>query len=90
MLLEILMICSVTYSSPFYDCSEKWEIKIYDEPVLCYNADTYTEVAGCTNFSKKSKTIYDYAGREYGKDEYGFTPLEHVLKHLRCMCDFHS
>jgi hypothetical protein len=90
MLLEIIMICSLTYSSPFYDCSERWEIRIYDEPVLCNNADTYIEAAGCTNFLTKKIAIYDYAMREYGKDEYGLTPLEHELEHLKCMCDFHS
>ena len=84
------MICSLTYTSPHYDCSEHWKIQVYDKPVPCFDGNTYIDSAGCTNFHTKTIKIYDYAMYAYNKDEYGFTTLEHELEHLKCMCDFHS
>lgn len=89
MLLETLLICSLIYASPYYDCSEHWKIEVYDKPILCHE-DHDILAAGCTNFETKTIKIYDYAMYEYEKDEYGLTTLEHELEHLRCMCDFHS
>lgn len=90
MLLETLIICSLIYVAPYYDCSEHWTIEIYDEPVLC-NIGQKILAAGCTNFETKTIRLYDYAAYNYGRDSKdGFTVLEHELEHLKCMCDFHS
>ena len=89
-LLEMLIICSLTDSYPFYDCSEHWKIQIYDEPVPCHDGVATVDAAGCATFLTKSIKIYDKAMHEYGKDSYRFTVLEHELEHLRCMCDFHN
>jgi len=89
-LLEVLFICSLTHTAPFYDCSEQWRIEVYDEPVSCF-VGYEIRAAGCTNFETKTIRIYDYAMREYGRDPAdGYTVLEHELEHLKCMCDFHS
>ena len=82
-------MCSLIYTSPYYDCSEQWEIEVYDQAVLCHENDLIL-AAGCTNFETKTIKIYNYAMYEYDKDEYGFTVLEHELEHLKCICDFHS
>lgn len=90
MLLEIMFICSLTNSAPFYDCSEQWQIQTYDQPVTC-NTGQQILAAGCTNFESKTIKIYEYAMNNYGKDPSdGLTVLGHELEHLRCMCDFHS
>jgi hypothetical protein len=88
-LLEVLLICSLTHTYPFYDCSEQWTIEVYSEPVPCFVGHEIM-AAGCTNFETKTIKIYDYAMHQYDKDRYGFTVLEHELEHLKCMCDFHS
>lgn len=90
MLLEVLLICSLTHTAPFYDCSDQWAIQVYDVPVTC-NIGQQILAAGCTNFESKTIKIYEYAMTNYGKDHHdGFTVLEHELEHLKCMCDFHS
>jgi len=90
MLLEIILICSLTNTAPFYDCSEQWQIQVYDQPVTC-NTGQQILAAGCTNFESKTIKIYDYAMNNYGTDpEDGFTVLGHELEHLKCMCDFHA
>jgi hypothetical protein len=88
MLLEVLLICSLTHATPFYDCAQQWTIEIHSEPVSCFVGHQIM-AAGCTNFDTKAIRIYDFAMYHYGKDRYGFTVLEHELEHLKCMCDFH-
>jgi len=63
MLLDILIICSLISSSPYYDCSEQWMIEIHNTPVPCFEGNEFVLAAGCTNFNSKNikvYTIYEY------------------------------
>ena len=55
MLLEVLLICSLTQSAPFYDCSEQWEIRIYDSPpnIQCGNLSQKWTILACQNYEKR-------------------------------------
>ncbi len=88
MLLEILTICSLIAISPYYDCSESWEILLYDDfPVIqCNNVDEELVSLGCTKMEHNTIHMIDFS--EF-KDERGQTILEHELRHLQCKCDFH-
>jgi len=85
-LLDILIICSLVYASPHYDCSEQWKIELYDVPIPCFDVQEFVLAAGCTDFSTKTIKIYEYEN----EPEDRFTVLEHELQHLKCMCNFHS
>lgn len=88
MLLDILIICSLISSSPYYDCSEQWMIEIHNTPVPCFEGNEFVLAAGCTNFN--SKNIKVYTMYEYEKElKDRFSALEHELEHLKCMCNFH-
>lgn len=88
MLLEILTICSLVTVSPFYDCSESWQIHIYNVPpnVQCNNSDTRFHSFGCAKLGTNTIHMVDFAEH---RDHYGMTILEHELEHLRCKCNFH-
>jgi len=90
MLLDILIICSLISSPPYYDCSEQWTIEINNSPVPCFDSLEFVLAAGCTDFSTKTIKIYEYAMHDVKDPDDGFTVLEHELEHLKCMCNFHS
>lgn len=89
MLLEILTMCSLITVSPFYDCSETWEIRMYDTPpnIQCNNNDPAYHSFGCAKLLTKTIHVVDFSEH---KDRFGMTVLEHELEHLKCKCDFHS
>ena len=88
MLLEILTICSLVAISPYYDCSESWEILLYNDfPVIQCNVDEELVSLGCTRIESKTIHVIDFP--EY-TDDYGHTILQHELQHLQCKCNFHS
>ena len=31
MILEMILMCSLTYTAPYYDCSETWTVYVHDE-----------------------------------------------------------
>ena len=88
MLLEILTICSLVSVSPFYDCSDKWEIRVYSElpEIQCNDNDVYYVKLACANI--KRDVIHMVNAPDF-RDEFGQTILQHELKHLSCKCDFH-
>jgi len=88
-LLEIFSICSLLSVAPFYDCSEKWEIRLYgDFPTIqCNNRDQHLVSLGCANLDRDLIHIVDIP--DY-RDEFGQTVLSHELEHLRCRCNFHN
>ena len=88
MLLEILTICSLVSVSPFYDCSESWEIRLYDTPpnIQCNNSDSQFHSFGCAKLQTNTIHLVDFPEHF---DNFGNTILEHELEHLRCKCNFH-
>ena len=89
MLLEILTMCSLISVSPFYDCSEKWEIRLYSEypTIQCNNHDQHLVSLGCAHLDRN--IIHIINDSDY-RDEFGQTILTHELRHLKCKCNFHS
>jgi len=89
MLLEIFTICSLISVAPFYDCSEKWEIRLYNDfpKIQCNNHDKHLHSLGCANLDRR--LIHMVNDSDY-KDEFGQTILSHELRHLKCRCNFHS
>ena len=93
-----MMICSIILSAPYYDCEEVWEINIYDDRYL---SDEMCKVdlkriLGCTYYS-----VNDFINRIYPPvmhivinsdyiDKFGYTNLEHEIKHIQCRCNFHD
>ena len=89
MLLEILTICSLVSAYPFYDCSEKWDIRVYNEypTIQCNNHDQHLVSLGCAILERN--TIHIINDSNY-RDGLGQTILEHELHHLKCKCNFHD
>lgn len=83
-----MTICSLIGVSPFYDCSETWEIRIYDTfpQIQCNALQDYVNL-GCANI--KRGIIHVVKMPEF-RDEFGDTIIEHELKHLQCKCNFHG
>jgi len=89
-----LTICALTFIAPYYDCSEEWDINIYDtEFVECGK----NKVLGCATYDRffgndKIDMVSDYTERT------GLhTPklkhedmLWHELLHLMCECGWHE
>ena len=95
MLLEILTICMLTHTTPFYDCNNMMTIELYDDKYLdvqCENKFTAKfHVLGCAYYSKHP--IYDVlyppvikVGSSKYIDKWGQTTLEHELRHIDCRC----
>ena len=82
-------MCSLISVSPYYDCSESWEIRIYNQPpeIQCNNQDSFFVSLACANI--KRDIIHMVYFPEH-VDEFGQTILEHELRHLKCKCDFHA
>ena len=89
MLLEIMTICSLISVSPFYDCSEEWEIRIYSLPpmIQCNDYAEFYVTLACANLDREVIHMVQFPQH---KDEFGQSILEHELRHLSCKCDFHS
>ena len=89
MLLEIFTICSLVAVSPFYDCSEEWEIRVYSIPpaILCNDNDDYYLTLACANLDRGIIHMVDAPEK---KDHFGKSIIAHELKHLMCKCNFHD
>ena len=94
MLIEILVICALTQTSPFYDCSSHWEIQIYDTDFIsdeCGYIGKNHKITGCAIYSNGTEDKYSVkpvikVGTWKGKDIWGMSSLEHELKHVKCKC----
>ncbi len=77
MLIEAMVICALTIVPPFYDCSENWQIYIFDDVPwdLCRGHDA------CANWNPKS--IYISLNQTDWVGQCGHKTLIHELNHLR-------
>ena len=89
MLLEIMTICSLVAVSPFYDCSEEWEIRVYSTPptIQCNDHEDKYRTLACANLDRDIIHMLNLPDK---KDEFGQTILQHELRHLMCRCNFHD
>jgi len=97
-------ICSLTNVEPYYSCSKKWTIFLYDEefPQICNE----NIAPGLTSHSCTKLVTYDnqvlsadiHLGTEHGaQTEFPFpdgpefqTILYHELQHAICGCTWHA
>jgi len=79
MLIETLVICALTTSYPYYDCTENWTIYVYDNIPWeqCKEYDTRS----CAKWFPKRIYISINQPEWYGKC--GFPTLWHELNHLK-------
>ena len=89
MLLEIMTICSLVAVSPFYDCSEEWEIRVYSihPTIQCNNNDDRYLTLACANLDRG---IIHMVNDPNKKDYFGKSIIAHELQHLMCGCNFHD
>lgn len=93
----VMTICALTFVSPYYDCSEKWDIQIYDDTV---NKIPHTRGAiGTASWDRnvftdreKISLVHNYKEREGIHDHYlkGGGVLWHEILHMKCKCDWHA
>ncbi len=86
--INILSICALTSVSPYYDCSNTWEIWIYSDYPDCH-ADFRSRA--CVWYNQDS--IIGHHIIKISKDHLrdvlpnGETILQHELNHAICECD---
>ena len=99
MMIElVLTICALTFASPYYDCSEEWDIIVYDDSIdgLKCGDDT-PDSLGCSTYDRafqndKIELVHNYAeimGKHTPKLKAGGI-LQHELLHLECQCNWHA
>ncbi len=79
MLIETLIICTLTTVSPYYDCSENWTIYLYDNIPWEHCAEYGTR--SCAKWHPKR--IYISINQPEWYDKCGNTTLWHELNHLK-------
>ena len=98
------IICSLTYVKPYYDCSEKWTIYLYDEefPTICNeNVSIGIESKGCSKFTTYRDDVISatiHLGNAHGSQTFFPKPdgpvyqtiLFHELQHAICGCTWHT
>lgn len=96
MIETILTICALTMIAPYYDCSEEWDIIIWDES---HSIIPGTESAiGTATFDRsngkndKIQLVHDHKDREGRHDYLLIHPdvLSHEILHLYCQCNWHE
>ena len=97
------VICSLTDEPPYYDCSKKWYIHLYDTefPKTCNQNIAFGLAAkACTKYTKFGSDVISaeiHLGTEHGSDTsfpYPDGPetqsvLYHELQHAICGCNWH-
>ncbi len=99
MMIElVLTICALTFASPYYDCSEEWDIIVYDESeglLKCGRGEA--ESLGCSTYDRAFandyiELVYNHSeimGKHTGKVKGGGI-LFHEILHQMCECNWHE
>lgn len=78
MLMETMVICSLTLFAPYYDCDEKWTLYLYDS----YAKDPCDGLIACAKYNPPS-IYYPVYQPQVWIDYCGYSILEHELNHLK-------
>ena len=99
MMIELfLTICALTFASPYYDCSEEWDIIVYDESEgLLKCGREKAEALGCSTYDRALANDYielvynhnEVRGKHTGKLNGGGI-LFHEILHQMCTCNWHE
>lgn len=84
MLLETMVICSLTVAAPFYDCSEMWTMHLYGQYPFqeCKNLTGEDDLVSCADLTTKTIHYIVYQPQVW-IDYCGNSILEHELNHLK-------
>lgn len=98
-MIEIfLTICALTFTAPYYDCSEEWDIIVYDDSMDLLPCGTKKHSSlGCASYSRvfrndRIELVHNHAkimGEHTPKLKAGGI-LQHELLHLTCECNWHE
>ena len=83
----ILIICALTYVAPYYDCSEQWTIHYFDNLTTLNCEKLGIRAVSCASWGLNRIELFLPLSNIPLDD--GKTPLQHVLEHLKCKCNFH-
>lgn len=91
-----LTICALTFMAPYYDCSEEWDIIVYDSNDLLKCGEKKANSLGCSTmyiFNRdKIELVNNHAeimGMHTPKLKTGGI-LFHELLHQMCECNWHE
>jgi len=93
MLITVFSICAILAGG--YDCDEKWAVYIYDDFDVfkyCYpnTKGLYHAVMGCSTYDDNRGHSMILGRNGIGITHTGDTILAHEIKHLQCLCNYHS
>lgn len=94
----ILTICALTFTSPYYDCSEEWDIIVYDDSIDGLKCgDNTPNSLGCSTYDRIFKNNMIELVHNHAEITGKHTPklkhesiLWHELLHLTCECGWHD
>ncbi len=94
MIETIITICALTMLSPYYDCSEKWNIVIYEEE-YDHIPDTENAIGTAmyhSPFGKEIELVYNHQTAKGLHDHMlkGGGVLWHEVLHMYCGCNWHE
>ncbi len=92
-----LTICALTFVAPYYDCSEKWDIIVYDSTDLLLCGREEPSALGCSTYHKTFENdkielvsnYYEVMGLHTPKLK-SESILHHELLHQTCTCNWHE
>ena len=95
MIETIITICALMMVSPYYDCSEEWNIVIYDESqkYIPNSDNSLGQAVFNVPFTKDEIRLVSNHNNATGKHDrmlYGGGVLWHEVLHLMCECDWHK
>lgn len=89
-------MCAVIGSNWGYDCDEKWSVYVYSDPYVtkyCYPYDEeglHNLLKGCASYNSNRGHMMMLSDFGTGMSHTGHSVLEHEIKHLSCLCNFHA
>jgi len=91
MIETILTICALTMISPYYDCSEKWNIIIYDGNIPDSENALGTAMYD-TPYGKEIELVSKHSSSTGVHDKMlkGGGVLWHEILHMYCKCNWHE
>ncbi len=84
-MIELLIICSLVFYTPYYDCSEQWTIQYHPNSIMVQSYGNNNWYVGFADVKDKSVHI-----GKIKTDKCGNSLLGHELNHLKYNDDSHN